>query len=111
MSMDKRNALKVTKKAISQYLEYEEELLDDYRYYVYVKKDIYDSVDMLNMTLTQRKSLVSKADLVTLDTACDAMYWIGHKATQAQLIDAFEDTKDAEPISLEACLHQNGTWI
>jgi hypothetical protein len=105
--MDKRKALKVTKKAISAYLEDEEGLLDDYRYYVYVKKDIYDSVDMLNMTLSQRKSIVSKADLVTLDTACDAMYWIGKHATQAQLIDAFEDTKDAESISLETYHHQN----
>lgn len=104
MSMDKRTALKVTKKAISAYLEDEEGLLDDYRYYVYVKKDIYDSVDMLSMTLSQRKSLVSKADLVTLDTACDALYWIGKCAAQAQLEDAFEDTKDAESISLETYL-------
>ena len=107
MSMNKETALKVTKKAISQYLEYEEELLDDYRYFIYVKSETYSSYDMLNMSLAQRKSLVSKADLILLDTACDAMYWIGKSATQAQLTDAFEDTKDAEPLSLEAYLHQN----
>ena len=107
MSMDKGKALKVTKKAISAYLEDNAELMDDYRYFIYVKNDTYSSDDMLNMTLSQRKSLISKADLVLLDTACDAMYWIGKHATQAQLIDAFVDTKDAKPISLETYLHQN----
>lgn len=104
MTMNKENALKVTKKAISAYLEDEEGLLDDYRYFIYVKDNTYSSDDMLNMSLTQRKSLVSKAVLVLLDTACDAMYWIGNKATQAQLTDAFGSSKDTNAISLEEYL-------
>ena len=62
MSTDKRTALKVTKKAISQYLECEEGLRDDCQYFIYVKDNTYSSEDMLNMSLTQRKSLVSKAE-------------------------------------------------
>lgn len=62
MSMNKETTLKVTKKAISQYLEYEDELLDDYRYFIYVKSETYSSDDMLSMSLAQRKSLVSKAE-------------------------------------------------
>jgi hypothetical protein len=107
MSMDKRMALKVTKKSILGYLEDEEDLTNDYRYFCYVKQETYSSDDLASMTLTQRRNLVSKADLVLLDTSTDAIYWIGNKATQEQLIDAFGDTKDAEPISLEAYLHQN----
>lgn len=108
MSMDKRNALKVTKKSILGHLEYDADLMDDYRFFCYVKQETYSSDDLASMTLTQRRNLVSKADLVLLDTACDAVYWIGNNATQAQLIDAFGDTKDAEPISLEAYLQQSG---
>ena len=107
MSMDKRNALKVTKKSILGYLEDDEDLTNDYRYFIYVKQETYSSDDMLNMTLTQRRNLVSKADIVLLDTATDALYWIGNKATQEQLIDAFGSSKDAESISLETYLNQN----
>lgn len=107
MSMDKRKALKVTKKSILEYFEDDTYLMDDYRYFCYVKQETYSSDELVSMTLTQRRNLVSKSDLILLDTACDAMYWVGTKATQAQLIDAFGDTKDAEPISLETYLHQN----
>lgn len=104
MTMNKENALKVTKKAISQYLEYENDLLDDYRYFVYVKDNTYSSDDMLNMSLSKRQSIVNKADIVLLDTACDAMYWISKRATQAQLTDAFGSTKDTNAIYLEEYL-------
>ena len=109
MSMNKETALKVTKKTISQCLEYEEDLRDDYRYFIYVKNETYSSDDMLNMTLQQRRSLVSKADIVLLDTACDDMYWIGKRATQAQLLDAFGDTKDMKAISLGEYFRHSAT--
>lgn len=104
MTMNKETALKLTKQAISQYLEYEEYLLDDYRYFIYAKDKTYDSDDMLNISLAQRKSLLRKADLILLDTACDAMYWISKRATQAQLTDAFGSTKDTNAISIEEYL-------
>lgn len=109
MTMNKEKALKVTKKAISQYLEYAEDLLDDYRYFIYVKDETYSSDDMLSMTLAQRKSLVRKADIVLLDTACDAMYWIGKRATQAQLEDAFGSTKSSSAISLGEYFRHSAT--
>ena len=108
MTMNKLNALKVTKKAISQYLEYAEALADDYRYFIYSKGDTYCSDDMLNMTLPQRRSLVSRADIILLDTPCDAMYWVGKRATQAQLEDAFGGTKDTDAISLAEYLARCG---
>lgn len=109
MTMNKETALKVTKQAISQCLEYEEDLLDDYRYFIYVKDETYSSDDMLNMTFQQRKSLVRKADIVLLDTACDAMYWIGKRATQAQLEDAFGSTKSSNAISLGEYFRHSAT--